>query len=57
MSLKANVLIIQLAFDFEKQVVNLGKTLMATGNLDEDLIILNKHFLGVIEKIPEKGFK
>ena len=30
---------------------------MPTGNFDEDLIILNKHFLGVIEKIPEKGFK
>ena len=30
---------------------------MPTGNLEEDLIILNKHFLGVIEKIPEKGFK
>jgi 1-acyl-sn-glycerol-3-phosphate acyltransferase len=56
-ALKANVPIIPIAFDFGKKVVNLGKPLMPTGNLEEDLIILNKHFIGVLGKIPEKGFK
>ena len=27
---------------------------MATGNLEEELIILNKHFLGVIQKFLKK---
>jgi hypothetical protein len=44
-------------FDFGKKVVSFGKPLMPTGNLEEDLIILNKHFIGVLGKIPEKGFK
>lgn len=56
-ALKANVPIIPIAFDFGKKVVNLGKPLKPTGNLEEDLIILNKHFIGVLGKIPEKGFK
>jgi len=56
-ALKANVPIIPVAFDFGKKVVNLGKPLKPTGNLEEDLIILNKHFIGVLGKIPEKGFK
>lgn len=56
-ALKANVPIIPVAFDFGKKVVNLGKPLMPTGKLEEDLSILNKHFIGVLGKIPEKGFK
>lgn len=56
-ALKANVPIIPVAFDFGKKVVNLGKPLKPSGNLEEDLIILNKHFIGVLGKIPEKGFK
>jgi len=56
-ALKANVPIIPVAFDFEKKVVSFGEPLIPTGNLEEDLIILNKHFIGVLGKIPENGFK
>lgn len=56
-ALKANVPIIPVAFDFGKKIVNLGKPLMPTGNLEQDLSILNEHFIGVLGKIPEKGFK
>lgn len=56
-ALKANVPIIPVAFDYANKVVSFGKPLMPTGNLEEDLIILNKHFIGVLGKIPEKGFK
>jgi 1-acyl-sn-glycerol-3-phosphate acyltransferase len=56
-ALKANVPIIPVAFDFGKKEVNLGAPLMPTGNIEEDLIILKKHFRGVEGKIAEKGFK
>jgi 1-acyl-sn-glycerol-3-phosphate acyltransferase len=56
-ALKANVPIIPVAFDFGKKTVNIGKPLMPTGNLDEELVNLKKHFIGVLGKIPEKGFK
>ncbi|SHG40263.1 1-acyl-sn-glycerol-3-phosphate acyltransferase [Flavobacterium micromati] len=55
-ALKANVPIIPLAFDFGKKEVNLGKPVYPTGNLEFDLNILKKHFLGVKGKIPENGF-
>jgi 1-acyl-sn-glycerol-3-phosphate acyltransferase len=55
-ALKANVPIIPVAFDFGKKEVNLGKPLMPTGNLEEDLIILNKHFIDVLGKNPKNGF-
>lgn len=56
-ALKANVPIIPVAFDFGKKEVNLGAPLIPTGNLEEDLTILKKHFIGVEGKIPERGFK
>lgn len=56
-ALKANVPIIPVAFDFGKKEVNLGKPLMPTGNIEEDLTILKKHYLGVEGKISEKGYK
>jgi hypothetical protein len=45
------------AFNFGKKEVNLGTPLMPTGNIDEELIILKKHFKGVEGKIAEKGFR
>jgi len=55
-ALKANVPIIPVAFDFGKKTVSLGKPLMPTGNLEDDLIILKKHFIDVLGKVPENGF-
>lgn len=56
-ALKSKVPIIPVAFDFGRKEVNLGKPLMPTGNLEEDLAILSKHFIGVKGKIPKNGFE
>ena len=56
-ALKANVPIIPVAFDFGKKIVKLGSPLMPSGNLESDMLILKKHYLGVKGKIPEKGFE
>jgi hypothetical protein len=55
-TLKANVPIIPVAFNFGKKEVNLGNPLMPSGNLEADMLILKKHYTGVEGKIPEKGY-
>jgi 1-acyl-sn-glycerol-3-phosphate acyltransferase len=55
-AMKANVPIIPVAFDFGKKEVNLGSPFHPTGNIEADLAILKKHYIGVIGKIPENGF-
>ncbi|MFV5690219.1 1-acyl-sn-glycerol-3-phosphate acyltransferase [Flavobacterium sp. ZT3R25] len=55
-ALKANVPIIPVAFNFGKKEVNLGNPLMPSGNLEADMLILKKHYIGVKGKIPEKGY-
>lgn len=55
-ALKANVPIIPVAFDFGKKEVNFGVPLMPSANIEKDMSILMKHFIGVEGKIPEKGF-
>lgn len=55
-ALKANVPIVPVAFDFGKKEVNLGKPVYPNGDLDSDLAVLKKHFVGVKGKIPEKGY-
>jgi 1-acyl-sn-glycerol-3-phosphate acyltransferase len=54
---KANVPIIPVAFDFGKKEVNLGIMLQPSGNITEDLKILESHFINVEGKIPENGYK
>jgi 1-acyl-sn-glycerol-3-phosphate acyltransferase len=56
-ALKANVPIIPIAFDFGKKEVNIGKPLMPTGNIEEDMAVLKQHYIGVKGKLPEKGYK
>ena len=56
-ALKANVPIVPVAFNFGKKEVNLGIPLVPKGNIEEDLIILKKHFKGVEGKVSSKGFK
>jgi len=56
-ALKAKVPIVPVAFDFGKKEVNLGSPLIPSGNIEKDLPILLKHFIGVEGKISEKGFK
>jgi 1-acyl-sn-glycerol-3-phosphate acyltransferase len=55
-ALKANVPIIPVAFNFGKKEVNLGSPMVPTGNIDLDMSILTKHFIGVEGKIPENGY-
>jgi 1-acyl-sn-glycerol-3-phosphate acyltransferase len=55
-ALKANVPIIPVTFNFGKKEVNLGISLMPSGNLESDMLILKKHYIGVEGKIPEKGY-
>lgn len=55
-ALKANVPIIPVAFDFGKKEVRLGQPLLPSGNLEIDLTLLNRHFVGVTGKIPEYGY-
>lgn len=56
-ALKAKVPIIPVAFDFGKKEVKFGQLLFPSGNIEEDLEILKKHYIGVEGKIPEKGFQ
>ncbi|MFV5696390.1 1-acyl-sn-glycerol-3-phosphate acyltransferase [Flavobacterium sp. LB3P122] len=56
-ALKANVPIIPVAFNFGKKEVNLGNPLIPSGNIETDLFILKKHYIGVEGKILEKGYK
>jgi 1-acyl-sn-glycerol-3-phosphate acyltransferase len=55
-AVKAHVPIIPVAFDYRKKEVKIGQPFNPTGNIDADLKILAKHFIGVKGKIPENGF-
>ena len=56
-ALKANVPIIPVAFNFGKKAVQIGKPIMPTGNLENDLKILENHFVGVLGKNPENSYQ
>lgn len=55
-ALKANVPIIPVAFDYGKKEVRLFPAFYPTGNLEADLQILLKHYIGVTGKIPENDY-
>jgi len=55
-ALKANVPIIPVAFDFGKKTVKLGKPFSPTGNYENDIKVLEKHFIGVLGKIPQNSY-
>lgn len=56
-ALKANVPIIPIAFDFGNKQVLIGTELKPTGNYNDDLKLLIKHFSGVKGKVPLNGFE
>jgi 1-acyl-sn-glycerol-3-phosphate acyltransferase len=56
-ALKANVPIISVAFDFGKKEVRFGQPFQPSGNLEVDLKLLDRHFVGVTGKIPEYGYR
>jgi 1-acyl-sn-glycerol-3-phosphate acyltransferase len=55
-ALKANVPIIPVAFDFGRKEVVYNKPFYPTGNLVEDLKILESYYEGVVGKVPEKSY-
>lgn len=55
-SLKANVPIIPVTFNFGDKEVNLGKPFYPTGNYDADMKLILPHFKGVKGKVPEYSF-
>jgi 1-acyl-sn-glycerol-3-phosphate acyltransferase len=55
-AIKANVPIIPVVFDFGKKEVKFGNSMIPSGNLENDLILLAKNYEGVKGKIPENGF-
>jgi 1-acyl-sn-glycerol-3-phosphate acyltransferase len=55
-SLKANVPIIPVAFDYGKKEVRIGKPFFPTGNYEADLKILLQHFKNAQGKYPENNF-
>lgn len=56
-ALKANVPIVPVAFDFGKKEVKIGSPYVPTADLEKDLAVLQKHFIGVKGKIPTNGFE
>jgi 1-acyl-sn-glycerol-3-phosphate acyltransferase len=56
-SIKANVPIIPVAFDFGKKQVNLCDPFYPTGDIEADLTILEKSFIGVTGRIPKYSFE
>lgn len=56
-ALKANVPIIPVAFNYGKKAVQFGKAFYPTGNFENDLKIIENHFVGVQGKIQEKVYE
>jgi 1-acyl-sn-glycerol-3-phosphate acyltransferase len=55
-ALTAKVPIVPVSINFEKKTVNFGNLFNPTGNLESDLVELNKHFIDAKGKIPENGY-
>lgn len=55
-ALQAKVPIIPVAFDYAKKEVKLGNPFYPTGNSEEDILFLQKLYVGVIGKIPKNSF-
>lgn len=55
-ALKAEVPIIMVAFDFGKKEHRISKPLYPTGNIEEDMVIINDFFRGTVGKVPEYSY-
>jgi 1-acyl-sn-glycerol-3-phosphate acyltransferase len=53
MALGANVPILLVSLDYKKKLVNFGKIVIPTGDVDKDMIEIESFFKGVSGKIPE----
>lgn len=52
----ANVPIVPIAFDWKNKEVKIGEPYFVTNNINTDISILEKHFKGVIGKIPQYSY-
>ena len=50
-ALKINIPVIPIAFDFEIKKVNFGNTILLLGDIENNMLILEKHYKGVKGKI------
>lgn len=55
-ALKANVPIICVGFNFSKKQVEFSEPFYPTGDIDNDIKLLQKKYIGVIGKIPKNSF-
>ncbi|WP_310557501.1 1-acyl-sn-glycerol-3-phosphate acyltransferase [Flavobacterium sp.] len=55
-ALKANVPIIPVVFDHGNKILTYGKPFYPTGNIKEDLKILEQNYIDVLGRIPEYSF-
>lgn len=53
---KAHVPIVPVAFDWKNRIVKIGKPYFVTDYINEDIQKLEKHFEGVIGKVPEYSY-
>ena len=53
----ANVPIIPIALDYGKKEVRVGSLFKPTGNIGDDLPVLEKHFIGAVGHIPEYSWE
>jgi len=56
-ALKADVPVVAIAFDYGKKEVKIAEPFYPTGNIDNDLKILEKFYIGVIGFVPEYSYK
>ncbi|WP_306350036.1 1-acyl-sn-glycerol-3-phosphate acyltransferase [Flavobacterium sp. '19STA2R22 D10 B1'] len=56
-ALQANVPIIPVAFNFELKQVQISAPFYPTGNLEDDIKILQENYRGVIGKVKENSFR
>ena len=54
---KANVPIIPIALDYGKKEVRVGSVFKPTGNIGDDLPVLENHFIGTVGHIPEYSWE
>ncbi len=54
---EANIPVVPVAFDWKNRAVKIGEPYFVTENLEKDIAILEKHFEGVIGKVPEYSYK
>lgn len=55
-ALKADVPILPVIFDWGKKEVRFGSLFTPSGNFDQDILLLEQNYMGVLGKFPEKSY-